>query len=379
MPTRAATDDWGARLAARVVDEVGVLAGGRLRPESAALLTDVTVRGYELFVASLHGDEAAGRREQMTELVGDLFADVDISLEDAMALHRHLEHVLWRELQESPSAALRDADPVRLEAVSRRFFNDLAAALADGYLAARRGVDSDRSAAETDLLACLLSAPPQLGRARRLARGLGVELDVPWEVSVVAPRAGGTVTGGVAARLRRALWGAVVLIGRLESGLVVAVSRRGSAATWPDLGAELATGSGGTHADVRGLRQSYDEALEVLELARRQGVPRLRFDDAWFDRFLAGAVSADELAELVLTPLDGLTPNRRATVLETLEAFLDVGGSVAGVAEALHLHRQTVNYRLQNVRRLFAHLLMTPNGRLALHIAVKATRLRGAR
>jgi hypothetical protein len=56
VPTPAVTDDWGARLAARVVEEVGVLAGGRLRSESAALLTDVTMRGYVLFVASLRGD-----------------------------------------------------------------------------------------------------------------------------------------------------------------------------------------------------------------------------------------------------------------------------------------------------------------------------------
>jgi hypothetical protein len=31
---------------------------------------------------------------------------------------------------------------------------------------------------------------------------------------------------------------------------------------------------------------------------------------------------------------------------------------------------------MQNVRRLFGPLLLTPNGRLALHIAVKAARLR---
>ena len=39
---RVVTDDWGARLAARVVVEVADLAGGRLRPESAARLAEVT-------------------------------------------------------------------------------------------------------------------------------------------------------------------------------------------------------------------------------------------------------------------------------------------------------------------------------------------------
>jgi purine catabolism regulator len=168
----------------------------------------------------------------------------------------------------------------------------------------------------------------------------------------------------------------VVLVGRLAPGLVVAVHRRGSTAEWPDLGPSLVVGSGGTHHDVRGLRDSYEEALEVLDLARRQGRRHLRFDDAWFDRFLTGAVSADELAELVLAPIADLTANRRTAVLETLEAFLDCGGSVTAVADALHLHRQSVAYRLQNLRRHFGPMLLTANGRLALHIAVKATRLR---
>jgi DNA-binding PucR family transcriptional regulator len=101
----------------------------------------------------------------------------------------------------------------------------------------------------------------------------------------------------------------------------------------------------------------------------------LQFADAWFDRFLLGAVTADELAELVLEPVAHLTANRRAAVLETLEAYLDSGSSVGAVADALHLHRQSVNYRMQNVRRLFGPRLMSANGRLALHIAVKAARL----
>src|SRR3954453_4810233 len=223
-------DDWAARLADRVVAEVGGLAGGPLRPEVCRLLSDVTKDGCGVFLALLDGDAQACEQERMQLLVGDLFSDVQISLEDAMALHRHLEHVLWRELQQSPPAPLVGADPARLDAASRRFFNDLAGALADSYLAARRGHDSDRSATEADLLGCLLGSPPQLGQARRSARSLGIDLDVPWEVSVVAPRAGGTVSGGIPARLRRALWGAVVVAGRLEPGLVVAVSWRGTTA-----------------------------------------------------------------------------------------------------------------------------------------------------
>jgi hypothetical protein len=377
LPTRAATDGWAAHLASRVVDEVAALAGGRLRPESAALLSDVTVRGYDLFVASVHGDEAAGRPERMTELVGDLFSDVDVSLEDAMSLHRHLEQVLLREVREGAPPDLAATDPAVLETVAHRFFNDLSAALADGYLATRRGHGSDRDGMEQELLACLLASPARLGEARRLARDLELELEVPWEVTVVAAgSATQELPAGTGPRIRRGLFGAVVLVTPCAAGLVVAVHHVGATPEWPDLGPGVVCGVGGRHADVRGIRDSHEEALEALDLAQRKGLALLRFEDAWFDRFLLGAVTAEELAELVLEPVAALTPNRREAVLETLEAYLDSGSSVGAVADALHLHRQSVNYRMQNVRRLFGPRLASANGRLALHIAVKAARLR---
>jgi hypothetical protein len=370
VPTHAVTDDWGARLAARVVEEVGALAGGRLRPESAALLTDVTVRGYVLFVASLRGDTVGTL--QMAELVGDLFADVDISLEDAMALHRHLEQVLLKEVLDGAPDDLAGSDRPQLESAARRFFNDLSAALADGFLASRRGREGDGG---DDVLGCVLASPPRLGEARRVARAVDVDLETAWQVTVVSAPAGRQLPRGLPARIRQALFGTVVLTTPCPAGFVVAVQQGPTTGEWPELGPGVVCGVGGIHSDVRGLRESHEEALEALDLARRKGVAVLHFDDAWFDRFLLGAVTAEELAERVLEPVADLTPNRRATVLATLEAYLDSGSSVGAVADALHLHRQSVNYRMQNVRRLFGPRLMSANGRLALHIAVKAARL----
>jgi DNA-binding PucR family transcriptional regulator len=205
-----------------------------------------------------------------------------------------------------------------------------------------------------------------------MARALDVDLEVPWEVTVVSSE---RRPEGLRTRIRRALWAADVLIGSCPEGLVVAVHRSSGTAEWSELGRGVVCGVGDTHPDARGLRASYEEALEALQLARRQGLRVLRFDDAWFDRFLLGAVSAEELAEVVLAPIAGMSRNRRAAVLETLEAYLDSGSSVAAVADALHLHRQSVNYRMQNIRKLFGERLRSPHGRLALHIAVKATRL----
>jgi hypothetical protein len=368
--------DGATRLVERVIGEVTALTGGRLRPEVVRLLTDVTVEGYAIFLRVLAGDDQAGSSERMAAVVGTVFDDVAVTLEDALALHRHLERVLLREVLASAPVELAGTEASRIEAAAHRFFSDLAVVLTDRYLSTRRGHDADRAATETDLLAALLSSPPQLGQARHLARTLGVDLDGPWQVAVYAAREGKALAAGADAVVRRALFGSTVLVGTMDSGLVVAVHPRGGDVEWPALGPGVTCGCGSEHPEVRGLRDSYEEALEVLDLAQRRALPRLHVEDAWFDRFLIGSLTAEEMAERVLAPLGELTANRQAVVLETLEAYLDSGGSVTAVAEALHLHRQSVNYRMQNVRRLFGARLATPNGRLALHIAVKARRLK---
>jgi hypothetical protein len=372
---RVGSADWSGRFSSRVVEEIAVLAGGRLRPDTVERLRTLTSGGYDMFLAVLEGQDEAGSPAAMGELVGDLFEGFDISLEDAMALHRHLEQVLLAEAKGAGPFA--STEPDVLEAVAHRFFNDLAAALTDAFLASRRADDRDRDAAEHELVGCLLATPPRLGEARRLARSLDVDLEGSWEVAIVASLDDAVpVPDAAITMIRRGLRGAAILVGHCDLGVVIAVRPGGPPAEWPDMRKQLVCGVGSAHPDVRGLRQSYGEALEATDLAKRKRQPLVRFDDAWFDRFLMGALSAEELAELVLAPVASLTPYRREAVLETLEAYLDSGSSIGAVAEALHLHRQSVNYRMQNVRRLFGQRLMTPNGRLALHIAVKAARLR---
>lgn len=378
-PVPAALSHWGPRLAQRVVDEVRALAGGQLRPEVERQLVDLTLHGYDTYLAMLGGDDAAGGPERMAELVGDVFDDMEVSLEDAISLHRHLEHVLRNEVRETVAADLPAGEVDWAEQVAQRFFNDLSAALTDGWLAARGQHERDRAAAEAALLDCLLAVPPRLGQARQLARMLAVDLAVAWEVAVLEPAGGGAASlSTVDMRIRQSLWGSVVLVAPSGSGVVVAVHRRGTASPWPEAGPGMACGIGGTHASWRGLRQSHEEAREALDIARRRRLPQLRFDEAWFDRFLLGTVTAVELAEVALAPLADLAPGRRETALETLEAYLDCGGSVSEMAEALHMHRQSVNYRVGNLRRLLGPALRSADGRLALHIAVKALRRDGA-
>jgi hypothetical protein len=80
----------------------------------------------------------------------------------------------------------------------------------------------------------------------------------------------------------------------------------------------------------------------------------------------------EELADRVLAPLGDRTKKAQARLLETLRAWLDHQGRVPEVAAALHVHPQTVRYRLAQLRDAFGSALDDPASRFQLSLAVRA-------
>ena len=78
-----------------------------------------------------------------------------------------------------------------------------------------------------------------------------------------------------------------------------------------------------------------------------------------------------ELAESRLAPLESETPASRERLTATLRAWLDHQGEVSRVAAELHVHPQTVRYRLGRLRELFGEALETPSGRFELALALR--------
>ena len=81
-----------------------------------------------------------------------------------------------------------------------------------------------------------------------------------------------------------------------------------------------------------------------------------------------------ELAESRLAPLAGRSRHSRARLEETLAAWLDHQGHVPVTARALHVHPQTVRYRMAQLRELFGDRLDDPQARFELSLAVRARR-----
>jgi DNA-binding PucR family transcriptional regulator len=77
----------------------------------------------------------------------------------------------------------------------------------------------------------------------------------------------------------------------------------------------------------------------------------------------------------LLAPLDRLGPRRSQTSIETLRAYLDHQGSLSKTAQALHLHRNAVAYRVKRIFEVLELDPQDPDQRLALHLACRAREL----
>ena len=85
------------------------------------------------------------------------------------------------------------------------------------------------------------------------------------------------------------------------------------------------------------------------------------------DRTLAADLAAGALA-----PLTELRPGPRGRLRATLRAWLDHPGQVTRVAGELHVHPQTVRYRVAQLRELFGDRLDDPDARFELALALRA-------
>lgn len=88
------------------------------------------------------------------------------------------------------------------------------------------------------------------------------------------------------------------------------------------------------------------------------------------DEELLAALSARQLA-----PLAHLRPSQQDRLAETLLAWLQAGRNANEVAVRLHVHPQTVRYRLRQLDDLFGDRLQDPDLRFELEIVLRARAL----
>jgi sugar diacid utilization regulator len=136
-------------------------------------------------------------------------------------------------------------------------------------------------------------------------------------------------------------------------------------------------------ADPNDLHRAASEALLAANVAEGDPErPVLAFEETGAYRLLLSAMSEDP-AELqrfyaeTVEPLVSYDEQYETDLLQTVEAFLEADGNVAGTAQRLYTHRHTVRYRLERVRELTGLDVGSTDGREKLSLGLKAMRVLG--
>lgn len=136
-------------------------------------------------------------------------------------------------------------------------------------------------------------------------------------------------------------------------------------------------GVSGLQRATGNVKCGYEQCMDVLNITRKLDPNRrvVYFTELGYLHTLyhAGRESLDGNPYVPL--LRRLLEETQADLFRTLEAYLDAGGNGVGTAEALHIHRSTLNYRLQRIFQICNVNLQDPITRMNLQVALKLMRL----
>jgi len=268
-------------------------------------------------------------------------------------------------------------------------------------VAKQRAVEAARLRLQGEFLDDLLAGNfPSEEAFRARARWLGHDLSRPHRVIVLAPDPDGTdgerdqrfptrlgEGGWLAAMGARADALALFREGRLvvvlphespqdeEDARQVAESIRREVLLLSD-GARVSAGVGRHHPGLWGFARMYREAERALVVAQTLlgGNCTAAYGELGANRLLGELVSSPELATFYDDHLGKLVEYDRrhnAELQATLEAFFAANSNHVRAARQLHLHRNTLLYRLERIRAILGVDLDDPETRLTLQLALK--------
>jgi hypothetical protein len=321
------------------------------------------------------GDETRLPGRAVYERFGEVEASNGRSMEALLTAYRAGARVAWRGFAEAGHS--EGVDPRALYTLAEAMFayiDEISAASAEGHAREQSLAARERQERRRRLVEALLREPqPPAGEVARAAIAAGWEM--PDRVAALA--FDGDAPERVDARL-----GASALVTRIEGvgwALVpdpIAPGRRAELeAALGDAAAAIGPEVGPGEAPLSARR-----ARLALDLALRgdAGGGLVVADDHLLDLMLQrDRELATALARRRLAPLDGVPAPARRRLVETLGAWLDAHGEARPAAAALHVHVQTVRYRLGQLRDLLGDALDDPAARLELALALRIERAGG--
>lgn len=293
-------------------------------------------------------------------------------LDSALAyVARHIEALLQAdyEARELPEAT-------RSELVNEILLSDVGTA-ADAVSRLRRAgfpVDGSHCAIRIDSHVELPSGETSSGAALNTYRNQRRIADLVFDG---VRRAGGTWTRAGTAT-------SIVLVSSRTTSHGELVSRdveraamlaiEGAASLLDDL--RIHVGIGTPHLGVAGLRTSVNEATTAVRSARDQGRTNepCHFDRLGFSRALLQWAEIDGVRPImneILAPLREQPAHRARESLDTLRTYLATGRNISATADALHLHRNSVRYRIDRIIGQLSVDLDDPDERLLVELGCR--------
>ena len=124
--------------------------------------------------------------------------------------------------------------------------------------------------------------------------------------------------------------------------------------------------------DISNLRTAYLRAKAAINMARDQEKPLLYFDEMGIYKLLYSIPDKSLLQELCqskLGPLLEYDREHHGSYADTLEMYLECGGSIQAMAARMFIHRNTIIYRMNNIKQLLGCDLETTEEKLPYLIA----------
>ena len=304
--------------------------------------------------------DALGPAAQVYERIGAAEYESGRPLQAVLAAYRVGATATWRGVSRLAVAAGADAaQTAQLAEACFTYIDEISAVSAAGYAKAQSAQAARRDVLRAQALRLLLGG--DVAEALPLAQQAGVRL--PDRVVVVLCE-GDSLPGS--------------LLEMVLGEALVALLGAADLPRWRSR-LEALNASVGTSQPLAAVDSSRQHAELVRGLRAAGALPAtgvLQAADHLPEILLAGEpVVAAALRDRELAGLAGLADDRRAVVVDTAVSWLLNGGARAAVAEDLHIHPQTVAYRMEKVREVFADQLATADGRWALLVALKAEQL----
>lgn len=118
------------------------------------------------------------------------------------------------------------------------------------------------------------------------------------------------------------------------------------------------------------IRRCYQEARTACRTARTSGSRLLGYDEVSLE-FLADSIPPDIRRDLMELVFSGCSPEEQEEVRNTVLLYFRCRGQVKEMAQALFVHKNTIHYRLQQIRERTGYSIRDPRGAVLLYFACR--------